>query len=147
MWRDMSNGVTEQGKAGRHRLDDARVLINSARWRGAMYLAGYAVECLLKTKLMRMYDCRHLQELENELQQRGVLGAHATVFTHHLEVLLRLTAGTDRLRKDQALWRLFTLVNQWVPAWRYSANVSDADDATDFMAAVEAVSRWIENNI
>jgi hypothetical protein len=46
-------GISEQAKAGKHRLDDAHVLFNGARWRGAMYLAGYAIECRLKTKLMR----------------------------------------------------------------------------------------------
>ena len=54
-------------------MDDARALLNQqVRWRGAMYMAGYSVECLLKTKLMRMYDCRHLRELEEELQRRRV---------------------------------------------------------------------------
>ena len=48
MSRNLYYGVSEQGKAGKHRLDDARALLNSVRWRGAMYLAGYAVECLLR---------------------------------------------------------------------------------------------------
>ncbi len=57
MTRDLFYGVTEQGKVGKHRMDDARVLLNAARWRGATYMAGYSIECLLKTKLMRMFDC------------------------------------------------------------------------------------------
>jgi len=147
MWRGTHNGVSEQGKAGKHRLDDARALINAVRWRGAMYLAGYAVECLLKTKLMQKYECRHLMELEAELRQRGEIGACVTVFTHELEMLLRLTGGRDRLRQSAETWRAFTLVNQWVPAWRYSPSLSNADDAKDFLEAVEKVSRWLEHNI
>lgn len=54
-------------------------------------MAGYAAECLLKTTLMRRYDCRTLRELEDVLQRRGVLADSATVFTHQLAVLLRLT--------------------------------------------------------
>jgi hypothetical protein len=65
-----------------------------------MYLAGYAIECLLKTKLMRKFDCRHLRELEDELQSRGAISAQATVFTHQLEVLLKLTQRMDQLRQD-----------------------------------------------
>ena len=61
MTRDSFYGVSEQGKAGKHRLEDARVLLKADRWRGAMYMAGYSVECLLKTRLMRMFGCRHLQ--------------------------------------------------------------------------------------
>lgn len=140
-------GVSEQGKAAKHRMDDARALLNAVRWRGAMYMAGYAVECLLKTKLMRMFDCRHLSELEEELQRRRVLSAQATVFTHQLELLLRLTNGIDRLRQNEEHWRMFNLVNRWVPAWRYTADESNPDDANDFLEAVEKVSRWIENNL
>jgi HEPN domain-containing protein len=144
---DLFYGVSEQGKAGKHRLDDARALLNAVRWRGAMYLAGYTIECLLKTKLMKRFNCRHLRELEEELQRQGVLGAKATDFTHQLEVLLGLTQGMDRLRQDQALWRMFNLVNRWVPAWRYTADLSNREDAEDFLEAVEKILHWIEYNI
>lgn len=147
MMRDLSYGVSEQGKAGKHRLDDARALLNADRWRGAMYLAGYAVECLLKATLMRMFDCRHLRELEEELQRRGILPTHATIFMHQLEVLLRLTQGLDRLRQNESMWQSFNIVNRWVPAWRYTADLSKREDAEDFLEAVEKVSHWIESNI
>ena len=119
----MADGVSELGKAGKHRLDDAWSLINAVRWRGAMYLAGYSVECLLKTKLMRMFDCRHLRELEEELIRRKALPTRTTVFTHQLEVLLRLTNASDRLRQSEDHWRSFNRVNRWVPAWRYTADL------------------------
>ncbi len=112
-----------------------------------MYMAGYSIECLLKTKLMRMFDCRHLSELEEELQGREILPVHATIFTHQLEVLLRLSNGLDRLRQNEELWRLFNTVNRWVPAWRYNADLSNREDAEDFLNAVAGISRWIENNI
>jgi HEPN domain-containing protein len=112
-----------------------------------MYMAGYSVECLLKTKLMRKFDCRHLRELEEELQHRGILSANATIFTHQLEVLLRLTDGTDRLRQNEPLWRSFNIVNRWVPAWRYNADLSRREDAEDFLEAVEKITHWIETNI
>ena len=118
MTQDLYFGISEQSKASKHRLDDARALLNAVRWRGAMYMAGYALECLLKTKLMQMYSCRNLRELEDELQQRGVLEMQATVFTHQLELLLRLTQSMDRLRQNRLLWPQFNLVNRWLPAWR-----------------------------
>jgi HEPN domain-containing protein len=146
MAREAYYGISEQFKAGKHRLDDARALFNAVRWRGCMYLAGYAVECLLKTQLMRKFECRHLRELDNELQQRGEVPAGVTVFTHHLEVLLRLTGGRDRMRQDQSAWRTFNIVNRWIPAWRYSADRSNREDAEDFLEAVEKVLHWIEHN-
>lgn len=128
-------------------MDDAVALLNAFRWRGSMYVAGYSIECLLKTKLMRMFDCRHLRDLEEELQRREMLAAHATIFTHQLEVLLRLANGLDRLRQNEEHWRLFNMVNRWVPAWRYAADLSNREDAEDFLDAVNRVSRWIENNV
>src|ERR1700723_3049431 len=125
MTRDLFYGVSEQGKAGKHRLDDARALLNSVRWRGAMYMAGYSIECLLKTKLMRMFSCRNLRELEEQLQNKGILAGEATIFTHQLELLLRLANGIGRLRQNEELWRHFNRVNRWVPAWRYNADLSN----------------------
>jgi HEPN domain-containing protein len=145
--RDLFYGVSEQGKAGKHRLEDALALLEKDRWRGAMYMAGYAVECLLKTKLMRIFDCRHLRELEEELQRRGALPATETVFTHQLEFLIRLTQALDRLRHNRDLWLSYTIVNSWIPAWRYTADRSNRKDAEDFLSAVENVCRWIENNV
>jgi HEPN domain-containing protein len=147
MMHDLFYGVSEQGKAGKHRMDDARALFNSVRWRGAMYLAGYSIECLLKTKLMRKFECRHLRELEEELRDRGILAVRGTVFTHQLELLLRLTGATDRLRQNAGHWQHFNLVNRWIPAWRYTADLSNSDDAKDFLDAVEKVSHWIDHNI
>jgi len=77
----------------------------------------------------------------------GLIAFQATVFTHQLELLLRLTNGLDRLRGNEEHWRLFNMVNRWVPAWRYSADISNSDDAKDFLAAVEKIAHWIEFNI
>lgn len=146
MSRESHYGIREQAKASKHRLEDARALFNANRYRGAMYLAGYAVECRLKTKLMTMFDCRHLHELEDELDRRGQLPARATVFTHQLEVLLQLAQGRDRLRSDRVLWQQFNIVNRWLPAWRYSGNLSNREDAEDFLTAIDAILGWIDKN-
>jgi len=93
-----------------------------------------------------MFNCPHLSQLEEELQQRGRLGGRQTVFTHALEALLELTGAANRMRNDQPTWRLFNEVNRWVPAWRYSANLSDRPEAEEFLAAVDGVRIWVENN-
>jgi len=147
MMRESFFGITEQRKVAKHRFEDAKALVAAGRWRGAMYLAGYSVECLLKTKLMQKFACRHLKDLETELQQRGIMASDATVFTHQLESLLRLTSALDRLRQQAELMRLFAVVNRWVPAWRYNPNPADSDSAKGFLDAVEKLSHWIEHNI
>ena len=143
MSHDLSTGVSEPAKATMHRLDDAHALFNAGRWCGAMYMASYAVECLLKTKLMQMYGCRTFHELEDALQRRGILDEYATVLTYHLELLLRLTQRFAQLRQHRLLWPQFVLVNHWLPAWRYTADMANRQDTADFLAAV-IQSIWSE---
>jgi hypothetical protein len=42
---------------------------------------------------------------------------------------------------------MFNIVNRWVPAWRYTANLSNREDAEDFLDAVDKIRYWIEHNI
>ena len=130
MNRNLHNGISELAEASRQRLADAKALLNAARWRGAMYMAGYAVECLLKTKLMHIYNCQNLHALEDLLRQRSILPANRTVFTHQLEDLLRLTPGYNRLKQDRNLWHMFQAVNLWTPQWRYTTKQTTSQEAS-----------------
>ncbi len=148
MNNNLHNGISELARASRHRFADARALLDASRWQGAMYIAGYAVECLLKTKLMHIYRCQTLRELEEELQRRAILPEASTVFTHQLEFLLRLAPGWDRLMQNRETRRLFSnKVNKWTPIWRYAPRQVTRDEATEFIDSVDKVMRWIDNNI
>lgn len=147
MNRNLHNGVSELAAASRQRLADAQALLNASRWRGAMYMAGYAVECLLKTKLLHIYDCKNLRELEDLLRQRSILPAHRTVFTHELEGLLRLTPSYSRLRQDRDFWRMFQVVNLWTPQWRYTVKQTTYQEAAKFLTFIENVMHWIHTNL
>lgn len=143
MARKQYAGITEQRKASLHRLADAEALFQKERWRGAMYLAGYAVECRLKYQLMRKWKCFTLEELEATLARKGV---GLNPFTHNLDSLLKSLGCRERLRLDQPKWTAFTKVNRWRPAWRYSAHLASRDAASIFLSAVRDVIRWVENN-
>ncbi len=112
-----------------------------------MYMAGYSIECLLKVKLMRMYGCSNLRNLEEELQRRRLLAERATIFTHEFEILLRLANGLDRLRQNVQLWGVFNIVNLWIPAWRYNPDLSNHEDARDYLSAVDSIRHWIDHNL
>ena len=144
---NLHNGVSELAGASRQRLADAQALLNASRWRGAMYMAGYSVECLLKTKLLYIYDCKNLRALDDVLRQRSILPAHATVFTHQLEDLLRLTPGYNRLIRNREMLPLFNKVNQWTPNWRYTSKSTHRREATEFMTSIESFMQWVNNNL
>ena len=147
MNHDLHNGIRDQASASRQRLEDARILLKASRWRGAMYIAGYAVECLLKTKLMQIYDCKNLRELDDVLQRRFALPVGGTIFTHQLETLFKLTPSYHRLQQNQEILSAFNVVNRWAPKWRYVSKQTTRDEATFFMNAVEKVMHWIDSNI
>lgn len=145
--RYLYGGISEISKAVGHRLTDAEVLLSDRRWRAAMYMAGYAVECRLKAKLMKKYGCDHLRDLGAELAKRGKLDDANDIFTHSLGLLMRLTDRLPVLQSDVERWKLFTTVNRWVPAWRYTASQSNKDEASDFVEAADQLARWIDHNV
>jgi len=140
-------GVSEQSRAGIHRRADAQALFEKGRWRGAMYLAGYALECRLKSGLMQKYKCRDLDELEVQLKSRGLISGDATVYDHRLELYLKAAGALVRLRDNPSPWRRFNVVNRWLPSWRYNPDLSNAEDAQDFLAAVDDILHWIDGNL
>lgn len=140
MARKRHSGITEQRKASVHRWEDAQVLFRGKRWRGAMYLAGYAVECCLKWKMMQVWQCRTLEQLERRLIERGVT---QTPFTHNLRMLLTALAAKERMRQNKEVWNKFSVVNEW----RYNPDLSNRSEAEAFLAAGLEVLSWIENSV
>jgi hypothetical protein len=62
-------------------------------------------------------------------------------------LLLRLTQRFDQLRQYRILWPQFALVNRWIPAWRYTADMANRQDAADFLEAVARIMQWLEHNV
>lgn len=144
MAKDSYSGVTAQQKASRQRRLDAEALLSAKRWIGAMY---FAVECLLKAKLMRRFRCLNLSQLERHLRDKGLMRNADTIFSHQLHFLLRLTGAVDRLRMNREAWLAFAVVNEWVPAWRYFPRERTKSEADDFFEAVRIVLHWIDVSI
>lgn len=145
MARKRHSGAADQRKASVHRFHDAEALFDKGRWRGSMYMAGYAVECRLKYKLMRRWKCFNMEELEDRLTARGI---EQTPFTHSLQILLRLAEAMDRLRQNEPLWNRFRKdVNRWQPAWRYNPDLSSKQEAARFLETVKEMLHWVDNNI
>lgn len=112
-----------------------------------MYLAGYAVECLLKKQLMLKNGCFTLRELEEALKTKRQIASSASVFTHQIEPLFKLAGGLDRLRQNDKEWLHFNRVNEWMPAWRYAATHTTREEAEDFIESVESLVKWIAANV
>jgi HEPN domain-containing protein len=99
------------------RLEDARVLYESERYDGSVYLCGYAIELGLKARI-----CRTLQWDEYPTNDK-----YRTFKTHDLDILLHLTGLEDKVKlKHFTEW---SIVAQWNPKARYNpiGNVKESD--------------------
>jgi hypothetical protein len=129
--------------ASRLRRKDAEFLQRSARWNGAIYLAGYAIECSLKALICYGEDKDNLKD--TTLFKQGVQGAD----WHNLWILYRATplSFRDAFEHDPTN----TLKNAWatvVRLWqkdhlRYGHKLGDEKECKQFFEAVKALQAFI----
>jgi HEPN domain-containing protein len=141
-------GVSEQHAASYRRWEDADVLMRAERWRGAMYMAGYSLECALKATLMREWGVTNLGDLEDVLRQQHA--SEGSLFTHDLERLFSLTrlggavmGNPSPTPYERQIMRWFRACNGWVVAWRYSGSIGARNDCERMLSAVEALVRKV----
>lgn len=154
MGRREFSGITEQRKAALKRKLDAEFLLDrrdSENWfrqsgkhaRGAMYLAGYAVECKLKAIAMEIEKCHTLEQLRQKWR-----GGERDIYDHGLEALARrIRGGLWQNFRRSLVWRDFReQVNRWRPSWRYDPQDHNNAKAAAFLDAVNRVYNWLEAN-
>lgn len=124
--------------AGQSRLDEATILLDNGRTLGAVYLAGYAVECFLKSMILaQLPEHRQLKEY----------AAFRGVKSHDYGWL------------RQRYWQLggpafpveamvaFTILDDWQTHLRYLPLAKYNGDEDEFFNAVSVVRRLIEERL
>jgi hypothetical protein len=115
--------------AARARLEDAGILLRENRYAGAVYLAGYAVECLLKWAVTWR-------------QQRIYLAAEFE--THSLDTLLLEAGLAGALHRETAVWDMFAaFADSWGPDLRYLAKAPHPTEADRLYRETSRVYDWI----
>jgi hypothetical protein len=135
------------------RFMDSRALIDTRKLihtNGAMYLAGFVVECLLKARLLEKHawlqhtpsaevlppDRRRLWSLCYQSHELGQIAACLP------EVLLDLQraepAGSRRLSQMFA-----TVCNTWTIYARYSPRLATMDEAVEFIDRIKELKPWL----
>ncbi|HTU91733.1 MAG TPA: HEPN domain-containing protein [Gemmataceae bacterium] len=129
------------------RLKDAKALLGRKRWSGAYYLCGYAIECALKSCLLR-----YLGESGAIFSEPGYLKKLADCWTHDLVKLVNL-AGLDAefgiaRGANAALENFWNVTKDWKETSRYEEK-SEAEAKTLYEAVnnnPDGVFRWIQNH-
>jgi HEPN domain-containing protein len=122
------------------RLAEAALLLANGFPSGAYYLAGYAIECALKSIIAAKFSA-------NEIPDRRLV---ERVHVHDLSKLLSLTGLEDELEAEMNvnpdLHGRWTVIQKWSERARY--DIWTQESASAILEAVggdEGLLRWLQN--
>ena len=115
-----------------HRFEDAQILLKNRRPNGSIYLAGFAIECILKALILANSTPRQRAKLRDRLKKE---------FGHDLEAL-RKEAGRRGIHMPRNVMDAFRRLNTWDNNNRYDPRLQSAEDAQTLFEAAETVISW-----
>ena len=130
----------EWQEIAKEKLHAAEVLLAAGEWASAYYLAGYAVECGLKSCIIaRLAKTPHLISEENQKKYSE------NCWTHDVEKLLDLAGLRGVLEADATLRRHWMYVKVWDEQSRYKGkNENDARSLYNAITdATDGVMTWL----
>lgn len=119
------------------RRDEAQFLLANHYTNASTYLAGYAIECMLKALILKNTPPKH---------QRTVVESFRGKSGHNFETLKHLLAQRGILYSKEisaALGR----VAHWTTDLRYEARKLQQQEAADFMKATLQIVSWAEGQL
>jgi HEPN domain-containing protein len=125
-------------RAARQRFDDAQLLLAAQRTTGAVYLAGYTVECFLKALVLSSAAVGLRRELLREFR-----GTRA----HSIEWLGALYRRQTHGTIPREVRRHLARVASWSTDLRYVAGTLKQREADEFMESVVAISNWADGRM
>ncbi|MGH9448116.1 MAG: HEPN domain-containing protein [Terriglobia bacterium] len=108
------------------RIEDAEVLLRNGRYDAAYYLAGYAVECALKARIIRVLQ--------------GYFPPKENLYVHKLTKLLEAAELGDELQRDPVFEAQWDTVKDWSEESRYETY--DKRAAENMLEAARGVVKW-----
>jgi hypothetical protein len=124
-------------RAAKQRYDDAQLLLQAQRTTGAVYLAGYTVECLMKALVLASVPTRRRRELLREFR-----GTRA----HNIEWLGALYRRHTGRVIPRDVRRHLARVASWSTDLRYVAGTLRQREAEEFMESV-VISTWADGRM
>jgi hypothetical protein len=156
IFEKMRLSPTQLRTVAERRFADAESLRRTgqnARANGAMYLAGFVVECLLKAKLLEKYSWlqsarntgalpkadRKLYDLCYRMHDLAAISERLPEVKQHLMNLDRNRGQTGRLYP-----MLQSVVGRWTIFARYSPQMATMREAADFIRQIKEIKEWLK---
>ena len=124
------------------RIGDARALLDASRWSGAYYLAGYALECALKSCVLAYIERTGVIFEDKKYAEK--------CWTHDVDELVRLAGLT--VERDRSVGMNPTLGRNWLTAKDWSEvsryRISTQLEAEALFSAIadlpDGVLEWVK---
>ena len=124
------------------RIKEAKTLLDNARYEGAYYLAGYAVECALKSCIAK--KTKRFEFPDKKLTNRS--------YTHDLKDLVGASEMEGELRKrgksNRESEKNWAVVKDWTEEHRYRTDISKklaGDLSSAIVSKKYGVLTWLRN--
>lgn len=117
------------------RLEEAETLRSAGYYSGSIYLAGYAVECMMKSLILATTPVTHHNRVISEF--RGQIA-------HNFDWLRHRLSQNQALIRGRPITDSFLVVGSWGPDLRYEPGPGDPEEAFRFMAAVRIIVKVID---
>lgn len=135
------------------RFADAKCLLNSGdpeRANGAIYMAGFVIECLLKALLLERHP-----NLQRPVDPARLSASDREVFEllyrHDLDSMLGFLPELEKklspvkTKSGGSAWRAFQdICEEWTVYARYSPASAKLDHARRYLDTVEEVKKWLK---
>ena len=125
-------------QAAQQRLDDAQYLLKDARTTGAVYLAGYAVECMLKALVLASTP---------RIERAPILASFRGNKAHDFSWLKTLYGQQTDASMPKTIVLALTRVATWSTDLRYRSGRIKQADADAFFRNVSDIIKWIDGRL
>ena len=121
-------------RCAKQRFDDGQILLRAAHTTGAVYMAGYGIECILKALILSVLAPAPRAEMLESF--RGTK-------SHDYEWLRTRYFENGGPRYPGKIAEAFALVNGWSTEMRYLPGFIKTSEAEGFLAAAHNIIDWV----
>ena len=120
------------------RYEEAKILLKNDKPDGAVYLCGYALELILKWKIIKILEWDGYPETTKEFEN------YKSFKVHKLDVLLSLSGLGKKIQFDNNIYARWQIASTWDSEIRYKeiGRITEAE-ANDIIEATKQTINFI----